>query len=44
MLVIEDNFAKWAGQALEAPHYYFATLSALAFLAGQCLKIFLSSV
>lgn len=40
MLVIEDSFAKWASQTLEAPHYYFGTLSPLVVLIGQCLKTF----
>ena len=39
MLVIEDSFAQWAGQALEAPHYYFVTLSAISVLVGGCIKV-----
>ena len=38
MLVMEDSVAKWMGQALVTPQYYFVTLSALSVLLGGCLK------
>ena len=40
MLVFEDSFIAWTSQALQAPHYYFTTLSAVAFLVSLCVKIF----